>query len=172
VDEAKKALLPATAKQKAAKSVDAVASLKSFDFVVYAPHGNLLVDVKGRMFGSAKSNNLNSNRRFESWVTQDDVDSLTRWQDLFGRDFTATFVFAYCLRQQPPDALFDELFAFNDHWYALREATLSDYVREMKPRSASWKTLHVPGQVFSRISQPFLARAAACRTDADPVLFG
>jgi hypothetical protein len=171
VDEAKKALLPATAKRKASQSIDAVASLKSFDFVVYAPHGNLLVDVKGRMFGSAKSNNLNSNRRFESWVTQDDVDSLTRWQELFGRDFAATFVFAYCLRQQPPDALFDELFAFNDHWYALREVTLTDYVREMKPRSASWGTLHVPGESFSRISRPFLARTAPPRPADEAALF-
>ena len=84
VDEAKKALLPATAKKKAAQSVDAVAALKSFDFVVYAPHGNLLVDVKGRMFGSAKTDNPMSNRRYESWVTRDDVDSLTA-----GRNFSA-----------------------------------------------------------------------------------
>lgn len=171
VDEAKKALLPATAKQKAAKSVDAVASLKSFDFVVYAPQGNLLIDVKGRMFGSAKSSVSMSNRRFESWVTQDDVDSLTRWQELFGRDFTAVFVFAYCLRQQPPDALFDELFAFGDKWYALREARLDDYIGEMKPRSDKWQTVHVPGEAFGRISRPFLARRPAPDDVRDPVLF-
>ena len=171
VDEAKKALMPATAKRKAAGSVDAVASLKSFDFVVYAPHGNLLVDVKGRMFGSAKSNIATSNRRYESWVTQDDVDSLTRWQELFGKDFAAVFVFAYCLRQQPPDALFDELFAFGERWYALREAKLCDYVAEMKPRSGKWQTVHVPGEAFSRISRPFLGRQAAHVIDREPALF-
>ena len=171
VDEAKKALLPATAKKKAAQSVDAVAALKSFDFVVYAPHGNLLVDVKGRMFGSPKSDNLNSNRRYESWVTQDDVDSLTRWQELFGRDFTAVFVFAYCLRQQPPDALFDELFAFGERWYALRETMLAEYVREMKQRSRKWQTVHVPGEAFSRISRPFLARAGKAPSKLQPALF-
>jgi len=158
VDEAKKALMPATAKQRAAGSIDAVAALKSFDFVVYAPHGNLLVDVKGRMFGAAKTKNPNSNRRYESWVTQDDVDSLQRWQELFGGDFAAVFVFAYCLRQQPPDALFDELFAFGERWYALREVKLADYVREMVSRSGKWQTVHVPAQAFSRISRPFLAR--------------
>jgi hypothetical protein len=171
VDEAKKALLPATAKKKAAQSIDAVASLKSFDFVVYAPQGNLLIDVKGRMFGSAKSHVSTSNRRYESWVTQDDVDSLTRWQELFGRDFTAVFVFAYCLRQQPPDALFDELFAFGNKWYALREAKLSDYMLEMKPRSGKWQTVHVPGEAFSRISRPFLARQPAQVETAEPALF-
>ncbi|HVP73550.1 MAG TPA: HYExAFE family protein [Phycisphaerales bacterium] len=172
VDEAKKALLPTTAKKKEAQSVDAVAALKSFDFVVYAPHGNLLVDVKGRMFGEAKTDNPMSNRRYESWVTQDDVDSLTRWQELFGRDFTAVFVFAYCLRQQPPDALFDELFAFGERWYALREATLADYSREMRLRSSKWQTVHVPGEAFSRISRPFLARSASPQKQRQGALFG
>ena len=62
------------------------------------------------MFGSAKSINPQSSSRYESWVTQDDVDSLTHWQKLFGSDFQAVFVFAYCLRKHPPDALFEELF--------------------------------------------------------------
>jgi len=161
VDEAKKALLPAAAKKQAAKSSDAVSSLKSFDFVVYAPHGNLLVDVKGRMFGSGKSAASASNRRYESWVTQDDIESLTQWQRLFGSDFTAVFVFAYCLRQQPPDALFDEVFAFGDKWYALREVRLDDYVRHSTTRSGSWQTVHVPAEAFARISRPLLARATA-----------
>jgi hypothetical protein len=167
VDEAKKALLPAAAKRKAAESADAVAALKSCYFVVYAPHGNLLVDVKGRMFGSAKNDNPSSNRRYESWVTQEDVESLTRWQELFGKDFTAVFVFAYCLRQQPPDALFDELFAFGDKWYALREAHLTAYVQCMVSRSSKWSTVHVPGEAFSRISRPFMAR----RTGSPEPLF-
>jgi hypothetical protein len=161
VDEAKKALMPAAGKSQK-HSVPAIArSLKSFDFVVYAPHGNLLVDVKGRMFGSASSANTTSNRRYESWVTQDDVDSLTQWQKLFGSDFTAVFVFAYCLKQQPPDALFDELFAFGDKWYALREVDLDQYVQRMVRRSGSWQTVHVPAKAFSQISRPFLARAAS-----------
>ena len=165
VDEAKKALMPAAGKT-ARKGGDeprgrgSAATLKSFDFVVYAPERSLLVDVKGRMFGSGKSINPHSSRRYESWVTQDDVDSLTQWQELFGKDFTAVFVFAYCLRQQPPDALFDELFAFGDKWYALRETSLSEYRQCMVSRSGKWRTVHVPGQAFSRISRPFLARAA------------
>ncbi len=161
VDEAKKALMPVAAKKHAAKSIGTVASLKSFDFVVYAPHGNLLVDVKGRMFGSGKAATSTSNRRYESWVTHDDVDSLTQWQKLFGPDFTAVFVFAYCLRQQPPDALFDEVFAFGDKWYALRETRFDDYVQHMVKRSGSWQTVHVPTQAFARISRPFLARQAS-----------
>lgn len=164
VDEAKKALMPAPApgrgKTATQSTVDVPSSgaLKSFDFVVYAPQRNLLVDVKGRMFGTANPSTPQSNRRYESWVTQDDVDSLNHWQRLFGSDFTAMFVFAYCLRQQPPDALFEELFAFGERWYALREVTLADYERAMVQRSGKWQTVHVPGPDFARISRPFSVR--------------
>jgi hypothetical protein len=152
VDEAKKALLPG---EKGA------AALKSFDFVVYGPERNLLVDVKGRMFGRADDDAaLMSNRRFENWVTREDVDGLTHWQRLFGDEFTAIFVFIYCLRQQPPDALFEEIFAYGERWYALREASLEDYRREMMPRSKKWDTLSVPAATFRRISRPFTVRAS------------
>lgn len=154
VDEAKKSLLPATATGDTIIPI----KLKSFDFVVYAADRNLLVDVKGRMFGSVTAKTSLSNRRLESWVTLDDVDSLHRWQELFGSDFEATFVFAYCLRQQPPDALFEECFSHNGKWYALREAPLAEYREQMVTRSERWKTVHLPSGAFARISRPFSAR--------------
>ena len=163
VDEAKKALMPASGQSKANGKAPVtgkpVESLKSFDFVVYAPQRNLLVDVKGRMFGSQASVNPQSSRRFESWVTTDDVESLTHWQSLFGSDFQAVFVFAYCLRQQPPDALFEELFAFGDKWYALREINLNDYRTAMVSRSDKWQTVHVPGDDFAKLSRPFSVKS-------------
>lgn len=172
VDEAKKALMPAKSNTCGNASGDAhkdSAALKSFDFVVYTPQRNLLIDVKGRMFGSAKSINPHSSSRYESWVTQDDVDSLTHWQKLFGSDFQAVFVFAYCLRQQPPDALFEELFSFGDRWYAMREVSLEDYAREMVKRSDKWQTVHVPAERFARISRPFSIKSAAAGKPAcDP----
>jgi hypothetical protein len=70
---------------------------------------------------------------------------MRQWQTLFGADFQAVFVFAYCLRQQPPDALFEELFAFGDRWYALREVALADYCREMVNRSGKWQTVPSAG---------------------------
>jgi hypothetical protein len=144
VDEAKKALAPASA---------GPSSLKSFDFVVYTPQRNLLIDVKGRMFGRRGGGG-----RYESWVTRDDVDCMEQWQRLFGEGFVAVFVFAYCLRQQPPDALFEEVFAFNDRWYALREVALGDYRSAMQQRSAKWTTVHVPAARFAAISRPFSVR--------------
>lgn len=164
VDEAKKALMPAKRGASPARRDEhdkASASLKSFDFVVYTPNRSLLVDVKGRMFGSAKSINPHSSSRYESWVTQDDVESLEHWQKLFGSDFEAVFIFAYCLRQQPPDALFEELFAFGERWYALREVRLKDYTGVMVARSEKWQTVHVPAEEFQRISRPFSVKSAA-----------
>lgn len=167
VDEAKKALLPASSARQATN-----ASIKSFDFVIYTPSRNMLIDVKGRMFGTSRSQagaaSTISNRRYESWVTQDDVDGLRHWRTLFGGDFEAIFVFAYCLRQQPPDALFEEVFTHGGRWYALREVRLEDYCREMVPRSSSWGTVHVPGKAFARISRPFSARSSVSPESVRP----
>ena len=159
--------MPAAGKPKRQSANDdqphgrgSAAALKSFDFVVYTSDRSLLVDVKGRMFGSGKSINPHTSRRYESWVTTDDVESLQHWQKLFGSDFQAVFVFAYCLRQQPPDALFEEVFAFGDRWYALREVTLDDYARAMVKRSDKWQTVHVPAEEFAHISRPFSGKNA------------
>jgi hypothetical protein len=179
VDEAKKALAPISGGGRGPSS------LKSFDFVVYTPQRNLLIDVKGRMFGrgsakpqaggdadrvtraassgagagtGSRSGGRGGGGHYESWVTRDDVDCMEQWQQLFGEGFMAVFVFAYCLRQQPPDALFEEVFAFNQRWYALREVTLADYRRVMQQRSAKWTTVHVPAAAFAAISRPFSVR--------------
>jgi hypothetical protein len=151
VDEARKTLLPAH---------DPLEAIKSFDFVVYGAGRNLLVDVKGRMFGG-RAKSAMSNRRFENWVTEEDVEGLTRWQTLFGADFQAVFVFIYCLRQQPPDALFQELFSFAERWYVLREAPLEAYRKAMVLRSRKWRTVHVPAEAFRRLSRPFSVRPPA-----------
>jgi hypothetical protein len=172
VDEAKKALAPATGKG------GGPSSLKSFDFVVYTPARNLLIDVKGRMFG--RPSKTPAGGHYESWVTRDDVQCLEQWERLFGEGFAATFVFAYCLRRQPPDALFEEVFEFNERWYALREVGLHDYRAAMQPRSAKWETVSIPARTFAAISRPFSVRtllpgranhveAGACGTPAAAV---
>lgn len=101
--------------------------------------------------------------RLESWVTQDDIDSLTRWASLFGPGFDPAFVFVYWCDDQPPDALFQEVFEFQGRWYALRGVRLSDYVAAMKPRSLRWRTVHVPTGAFERISRPFVKRTSPGR---------
>jgi hypothetical protein len=160
VDEARKALLPSGVMLDPAGPESG--SLKSFDFVVYGQNANLLIDIKGRRVPRPKSASHDELRvgRLESWVTEDDIASLTRWQQLFGPGFESVFVFVYWCDAQPPDALFQEVFEHKDEWYALRSVRLCEYVRAMKPRSPRWRTVHVPTAAFERISQPFVAQPA------------
>lgn len=146
VDEARKTLLPRGG------APDTDPALKSFDFVIYGEAGNLLVDVKGRRVSGRGT-------RLESWVTLDDVESLGRWEALFGAGFEAAFVFMYWWREQPADALYQEVVEHQGQWYALRSVRVGDYARVMKQRSARWRTVDVPSREFARISHPFVGQA-------------
>lgn len=138
VDEAKRAL-----------SGKAPKGLKSFDFVVYSQGGvNLLADVKGRKHAGK------AGRSLQNWVTAEDVDSLTQWAGIFGVEFEPVFVFMFWCEVQPPDALFHEVFAFNDRWYAVQAVKLSDYRQHMRQRSPKWGTVNIPTETFARIAQP------------------
>ncbi|MCX5659134.1 MAG: HYExAFE family protein [Planctomycetota bacterium] len=139
VDEAKRAM--------AGKAP--AGNLKSFDFVVYSKSGpNLLVDVKGRKHAGK------SGRSLQNWVTKDDIDGLSRWAEIFGRDFTSAFVFMFWCEGQPPDALFQEMFEFNARWYAVLAIRLSDYRGQQRPRSAKWGTVSVPSRFFNETALP------------------
>src|SRR5688572_5810661 len=111
VDEARKALLPDSA-QLRLSSPDASkqSALKSFDFVVSGDGMNRLVVVKGRRVTPRRSKSpaplFTPRSRLESWVTGDDVRSLTHWEPLFGQSLQAAFLFVYWCEEQPPDALF------------------------------------------------------------------
>lgn len=160
VDEARKALLPdAGAFRVGTPGGDAKGALKSFDFVVYGDGSNLLLDVKGRRVVARRSRNpeaaMSARSRLESWVTEDDVESLAHWERLFGTSFQAAFLFVYWCEDQPPDALFQEIFEYRGRWYALRAVTLAEYRRVMKPRSVRWRTVDVPTALFEEVSQPF-----------------
>lgn len=157
VNEARRALLPPKARLEATDAASGSAvSLKSFDFVVYGSPFNLLVEIKGRKVprpsGAGAAGATRS--QLQSWVTEDDVRALDRWQGLFGDDFRSAFVFVYWCEQQPPDALFQEVFEHDARWYAVRAVLLDEYRGAMKPRSERWKTVHVPTEAFERISAP------------------
>lgn len=158
VDEARKALLPDAGAFRVSAG-EHKGALKSFDFVVYGEGSNLLLDVKGRRVVARRSRNpeapVSARSRLESWVTEDDVESLAHWERLFGTSFQAAFLFVYWCEDQPPDALFQEIFEYRGRWYALRAVTLSEYRRVMKPRSLRWRTVDVPTALFEEVSQPF-----------------
>ena len=142
VDEAKRALAAGTGSL----------SLKSFDFVVYSKSAaNLLIDVKGRKHSTRTDGNA---RSLQNWVTQEDVDSLMEWEHVFGAGFMGAFAFLFHCETPPPDALFQEVFEFDQKWYALMAVKLSDYRTHMTPRSAKWNTVNIPSRKFSGITMP------------------
>lgn len=162
VNEARRTLLPAKAELTVSQPGPEgrrPSNLKSFDHVIYGEPTNLLVDIKGRKVKSAKS--AATVGRLESWVTEDDVGALRKWETLFGEGFRAAFVFVYWCEDQPPDALFQEIFEHNGRWYAVRSVLLGDYRREMVPRSKRWRTVCVPTARFEEISSPLTASPAA-----------
>src|SRR5450432_2833516 len=88
--------IPYVAVDEAKKALFANAKLKSFDFVVYSRNGaNLLVDVKGR-----SCRNRVGRQGFETWATEQDVNDLMEWEQVFGEGFKAVLTFVYWI--EPP----------------------------------------------------------------------
>ncbi|MHC4976492.1 MAG: HYExAFE family protein [Planctomycetota bacterium] len=153
VDEAKRALLPERARLAVETPDSQNNALKSFDFLVYTPTTNFILDIKGRKL--ARPAKRPSTPRLDSWATREDVDSLAIWSELFGEGFVAGFVFVYWCHDMPSSSLFEEIFEHEGRWYALRAITLDAYASSMKTRSPRWNTVHVPPTIFERISSPF-----------------
>ena len=171
VNEARRALLPEKADLSVVVSGAGAGdgetqSLKSFDFVIYGEPANLLIEVKGRQIGRSGDRSPATVGRLENWVTGDDVVALQRWQSLFnGRSaegssravFRGAFVFLYLCAVQPPDALFQEIFEFEQRWYALRMVPIDAYAERMGVRSPKWGTVHLSRPDFEAVSEPLSA---------------
>lgn len=142
VDESRRALLDR-------------ASLKSMDFLVYAPGGrkNLLVDVKGRRFPPARCRTPGS-RTWETWATAEDITSLLTWQQVFGGGFRAVLIFAYELGSILWTQEFPQIHAFRGQTYAYFGVWVDEYRLEMKTRSASWGTVALSQAAFRRLRFP------------------
>ena len=133
---------------EAKKSVFASVSIKSFDFLVYSnDQANMLVDVKGRKFPARSAP---SARRWENWITRDDVESLLEWENIFGPEFVAVLVFAYWLQGPPQEAPFEDVHFFRQRHYAFATVRLQDYVQAAGPRSAKWQTITMPTAEFCK----------------------
>jgi hypothetical protein len=141
---------PYVAVDEARKAIFGAVSLKSFDFLVYSSSGpNLLVDVKGRKFPDAIPGRSRGGRTWENWITREDVEGLSEWEKVFGRDFHAVLVFAYWLQGPPQRSPFQDVHLFRQNHYAFVAIRLSDYVTAAHPRSQKWQTLTMPGAIFA-----------------------
>jgi len=129
--------------------------VKNLDFIVCGPGGaRLLVDVKGRRFPTGPPGK--QRRVWECWSTQEDVDGLERWVELFGAGYQGLLVFTYQLLPEvilPDDT--DDLWTWRGRRYLLRAVAVDDYRAHVRVRSPKWGTVDVAGAVFRSLVRPF-----------------
>lgn len=159
--------LPYVAVDEARQSVFAGTKIKSFDFVVYRPGGsNWLVDVKGRKFPYSSGG---SQRYWENWITQADLDGLEQWEAVFGQGFEAVLLFAYWLQGDPARWPTLRIHPFNGRYYAFYGITLSLYRQYSRVRSGRWSTVSMPQKTFRRFAYPFAERVESTDISLYPV---
>ena len=116
------------------KAIFAGAKIKSFDFLAYPSQGpSLLIDVKGRKLATAR---IQKYQLGQNWVGIEDVNSLRQWEQVFGPEYTALFVFSYWIYDAPHDLSGDPFFHYNQRTYFFVSADLFRYQSRMKTRSA------------------------------------
>jgi len=139
VDEAKRSLLSSGA------------SIKSLDFIVSSPNATTwLVDVKGRRFPSGDD----QKQYWKNWSTRDDLQSLAQWEQLFGANFRALFVFAYDVLGDRAPLPEEEMFEFRGSLYGFVAVPLGDYATHAHLISPRWDTLAMPTADFRRMARP------------------
>jgi len=120
--------------------------IKSFDYLLYPKNQNIIVaEIKGRSF---KGTSFAKMSGFECWVTTEDVDGLTMWQDLFGTRHTAAFVFAYNIENVDVDFDGREIYDYDRKRYIFFCIRLDEYKKYMTQRSPKWKTVTLPAEKF------------------------
>ena len=144
--------LPYVAVDEHRKAIFSGTRVKSFDFLVYRPRGrHWLVDVKGRKFPYEVSG---QRRYWENWITREDLEGLTRWEQVFGDGFQAMLVFAYVLEGDGARRPTTHIHPFHEAEYAFLCVALADYRGAARPRSPKWETLTLPARIFRRVAQP------------------
>jgi hypothetical protein len=141
--------VPYVAVDEAKRSVMADASVKSLDFIVSAPRGQWLVDVKGRRFPSGTDRHF-----WKNWSTRDDLVSLARWEQLFGGRFQGLFVFAYDVLEDRSPLATEQLFEFRDRLYGFVAVRLAHYAYHARQLSPRWDTVAMPVRQFREVAEP------------------
>lgn len=172
VNQTKRALLPRGATLEVSRGhPDAKpVALKSFDFVVYGPGTNLLLEVKGRRANlrSASGSTPSTAGRLECWVTLGDIESLRIWQHLFGDGFRSTIGFLYEIASDADPGFLSDLFEIGGRRFALMCIFSDDYQALMKTRSARWKTVDLPQTALRDIMRPIhVARGEPTKPSAE-----
>jgi hypothetical protein len=143
--------VPCVAVDEAKRAIAGEDGLKNPDFLLYPRLGpNLVVEVKGK-----RGKNALGRRRWENWVTTDDLDGLTRWQEMFGPGFRAILAFAYAESPQAfPLPRGDGAFSFRNLEYRFWAVELDEYVAHLRSRGPAWKAVAMARTAFRRRVRP------------------
>lgn len=147
------------------------ARLKSMDYVVQSHGWTLLIDVKGR-----RGNDRQLDHSAENWTEREEIESMLRWQQVFGARTLSVLVFVYhragfecdlettnrVMTDAPlPSAETCRLESELEDHYRFFAITVGAYSRAMRLRSPRWDTVSIPRQRFRELRQPlgqFLGR--------------
>lgn len=126
-------------------------TLKSLDFIVspIETSASFLVDVKGRQFPAGRRRQF-----WRNWTTGDELQSLARWELLFGRQFVGLLVFAYWVLEDIAPLPPDQIFPFRDKHYAFVGVRVEHYLGSSKMISPRWNTRAIKGSLFRKLAQP------------------
>ncbi len=120
--------------------------IKSFDYLLYPPGKSVIVaEVKGRTFKGTSFEKLSG---FECWVTTDDIEGLANWQQTFGENHAAFFVFAYRIEKVDVDFDGRAVYGFDNAKYIFFAVNLEDYRKFMVQRSPKWRTVTLHAENF------------------------
>lgn len=139
--------VPYVAVDEAKRALFSTAKLKSFDFVVYSKKRNLLVDVKGR-----SCRDRERVHGFETWCTEQDVEDLGQWEQIFGEGFGGVLAFVYWI--ECPMVVEAGMFEFRQRWYLMMGVELAEYREHMRRRSEKWKTVCLKAEDFRSLARP------------------
>jgi hypothetical protein len=143
--------VPCVAVDEAKRALFGQDGVKNPDFLLYPRYGtNLVVEVKGK-----RGKNARGRRPWENWVTTDDLDSLTRWQTMFGPGFRAILAFVYAEPPAPfPLPTTDGAFPFRNLIYRFWAVGLDDYIAHLRSRGPAWKAVAMARAAFRRRVRP------------------
>ena len=147
--------VPYVAVDETHRSVVGEQTLKNLDFIVSSVETNRgvtprswLIDVKGRQFPTAKS------QYWRNWSTTDELDSLARWEELFGSRSTSLLVFAYNVIGELAPLPAAELFEHRGSLYGFVGIRLDHYASFARPLSPRWGTVTISIPRFRALARP------------------
>lgn len=133
------------------KAIFSGARIKSFDFLVYPPNRKpWLVDIKGRKFPYDSGGNK---RYWENWVTQEDIEGLRAWHEVFGDQFEPVLIFAYWLVGLSDKHPSLDIHAFRNEYYAFVPVLATDYAKQARMRSPKWNTISVSTRTLKSLAR-------------------